>query len=113
MFFGRLKRQFTARRRAEDGRPISAIWVTDREQATRINPDSGRVHAYVSHDGQGLFYPTVIVSPWRALKLLRCHAAVVVSLLSFPRCTVELRSLGCDTLGLAEQQAEYGLGLYD
>jgi len=71
MFFHRLKGQFRARWRTEDGDPIPAVWVVDDGQATLVNPDSGRMYAYVRHDGYGKCYPTVIVSPWRALHLLR------------------------------------------
>jgi len=113
MLFDRIKQQFTARRRTEDGNPDPTVWVEGGEEATLINPESGRMHAYVQHDGQGVYYPVLVVSPWRAVKLIRQHDAALVSLLSFPRCTIEVRKLGCETLGLAGQQAEYGLGLYD
>ena len=89
MTFNSLKRLFTARRNAEDGSPIPMIWVGNEDVATLINPESGRVYAHISHDGCGKFHPTVVVSPWRAIDLVRCGADLV-SLLSFPRCTIEI-----------------------
>lgn len=112
MFFDQLKRQFSARRRTLTGQPEPTVWVMGSKHATLIAPVSGRVYAYVWHDGGGTYYPTVIVSLWRALYLIRYEAPCVVSFLSFPRCTIKLTSLGAETLGLAEQQAQYGLGLY-
>ena len=114
MLFNRLKRQFRARFRTEDGDPIPVVWVGDDEQATLVNPDSGRMYAYVHHDGYGKYYPTIIVSPWRALQLM-WHApfpVFLVSLLSFPRCTVELFRLKTD-IEDAKAYAEHGLGHRD
>jgi hypothetical protein len=109
MFFNRLKRKFRVRRRTNDGDPIPVFWVGDDEEATLVNLDSGRMHAYVRHDGCGKYYPTVIVSPWRALYLIRLERAVLVSLLSFPRCTIEMFRLKTD-MREAREIAEFGLG---
>ena len=113
MLFARLRRQFTASHRTEDRKSISTVWIADRDHSTCISPKSGKMHAYIQQDRHGMYYPTVVVSSWRALKLIRKDAATVLSLRPFPRCTIELRKLACETLGLAEQQAQYGLGLYD
>jgi hypothetical protein len=112
MFFDQLKRQVAARRRTLTGQSEPTVWVEDSEHATLIAPESGRVYAYVWHDGRGTYYPTVVVSLWRALYLIWYDAPCVVSFLSFPRCTVNATSLGAETLGLAAQQAQYALGLY-
>jgi hypothetical protein len=108
-----LKRQFRTRRRHDDGSPLPTVWVGDGQTATLINPDSGRVHAYVWHDGCGKYYPTVIVSPWRALHLVRREMAALVSLLSFPRCTVELYRLRASDMVAAQEYAEHELGYHD
>jgi len=112
MFLDQLKRQLIARCTALIGQPEPTVWVEGSEHSTYIAPVSGRVYAYVWHDGRGTYYPTVIVSLWRALSLIWYDAPCVVSFLSFPRCTVKVTSLGAETLGLAEQQAQYALGLY-
>ncbi len=108
MFFKRLKRQFRTPFRTEGG-----FWVGDGEEATLVNPYSGRMFAYVHHDGYGKYYSTVIVSPWRALHLIRHEPAMLVSLLSFPRCTVKLFRLETDTIEDAKDYAVYGLGHHD
>lgn len=113
MPFSKIKRLFRSRLSSDDGISISMIWVVGDEEATLIDPDSGRVHAYVWHDGYGKFYPTVIVSPWRAFRLLCRHDGFVVSLLSLPRVTVEMVRVKAASIGMAQQDAEYGLGLND
>jgi hypothetical protein len=108
-----LRRKFTTRRKAEDRSPVPMFWVGDDEEATLINPDSGRVHAYIWHDGCRKYHPTVIVSPWRAFHLVRHGSASVASLLSLPRCTVELYRLRADSIAEAKELAEHGLGIGD
>lgn len=109
MFFKRLKRQFRTPFRTRPG-----FWVGDGEEATLVDPYSGRMHAYVHHDGYGKYYSRVVVSPWRALYLTRHEAAgMLVSLLSFPRCTVELVRLKTGSIEHAKEYAEYGLGYQD
>jgi hypothetical protein len=88
------------------------MWVTGRDEATLIDLATGRVHAHVARLRKGLYCPTVVVSPWRALYLLRRCGACVVSLRAFPRCTVKAVGLCANTLGLATQQAEFALGYY-
>ena len=112
MIIRSLKRLFGTRRSDEDGSPLPISWVGDREQATLVNPDSGRVYAYVWHDGYGKYRPTVIVSPWRAFHLVRREAASLVSLLAFPRCTIELYRLRTKTIVDAQQAVEYALGYH-
>ncbi len=65
---------------------------------------------YIWHDGFGKFYPTVIVPLWRAFHLLRAHEGSVVSLLAFPRITIEMFRVKPDDIALARQTAEWGLG---
>ena len=113
MFFYRLKGLFRSRFRTEEGDPIVACWVGDDEEATLVNPDSGRMYAYVHHDGYGKCYATVVVSPWRALHLIRNHPAFLTSLLSFPRCTVDLFRLKTTSIEYAKEYAEYVLGYQD
>ena len=105
-----LKDYFEASDYAEDDSPIWRIWVTDGEEATYINPMSARVHAYVWHDGYGKYHPTVIVSPWRALRLLRQREGLVVSLLPFPRIAIECYRLRSDTIQLSQDYVEELLG---
>ncbi|MHB8271889.1 hypothetical protein [Bradyrhizobium sp.] len=108
MFFSRLKKQFRSRFKQRGQGLIPAIWVGDDEDVALIDPDSGRVHAYIWHNGYGTYCPTIIVPPWRALHLIRHEAAALISLLSFPRCTVELPRLETDMTD-ARDYAEYGL----
>jgi hypothetical protein len=102
-----LKRYFGPGRYADDHSPVWRFWVTDGEEATYINPRSGRVHAYVWHDGCGKYYPTIIVSPWRALRLIWQHECWVVSLLPFPRIAMESFRLKSKTIDLAQEYVEY------
>jgi hypothetical protein len=106
----KLKDYFEASDYAEDDSPIWRIWVTDGEEAAYINPMSGRVHGYVWHDGYGKYHPTVIVSPWRALRLLRQREGWVVSLLPFPRIAIECCRLKSDTIQLSQEYVEELLG---
>ena len=110
MTFNSLKRLFTARRHAENGSPLPMIWVANEDLASLINPESGRVYAHIHHDGCGKYYPTVIVSPWLAVDLIR-RGADLVSLLSFPRCTVEVPRLR--SMVEAQETAEYALGFLE
>jgi hypothetical protein len=105
-----LKDYFEASRFTNDDRPIWRFWVTDGEEAAYINPMSGRVHAYVWHDGYGKYHPTIIVSPWRALRLLRQREGLVVSLLPFPRIAIECYRLRSDTIQLSQDYVEELLG---
>lgn len=105
-----LKDYFEASRYTDDDSPIWRFWITDGEEATYINPMSGRVHAYVWHDGYGKYHPTVIVSPWRALRLLRQREGLVVSLLPFPRIAIECYRLRSDTIQLSQDYVEELLG---
>ena len=108
MTFNSLKQLFTARRRTEGGNPISTLWVGDQDKSTLINPESGKVHAYIYHDGYGKYYPSVTVSPWRAVDLIR-RGGDLTSLLSLPRCTVEMPLKR--SMVEAQEIAEYALGL--
>lgn len=74
------------------------------------HPMSGRVHAYVWHDGYGKYHPTIIVSLWRALRLLRQREGLVVSLLPFPRIAIECYRLRSDTIQLSQDYVEELLG---
>lgn len=110
MTFNSLKQLFTARHRSADGSHPPTVWIGDRGQSTFVNPDSGRLHAYVWDDGDRKYFPRVVVSPWRAVDLVR-RGASLVSLLSFPRCTVELGRVRSMTD--AQDMAEYALGVRD
>jgi hypothetical protein len=89
-----LKQKFRLRHTDNAGNPIPRIWIGDQEEALLVDLGSGKVYAYVSHDGCSKYYPTVYVSPLRALRLSRKNEAFLASLLPLPRCAVELRRLG-------------------
>jgi hypothetical protein len=108
-FFNRLRRLLTPQYSTEDGSPLPKFWVGNEDQAALIDPDSGRLHAYIWHDGCGKYHPTVIVSAWRAAHLVRREAAMLESLLSFPLCTVELYRVKADTISVAQKVAESSL----
>jgi hypothetical protein len=109
MFFKRLKELFTPQYSTEDDSPLLKFWVGNGDQAALIDPDSGRLHAYIWHDGCGKYHPTVIVSASRAVHLFRHEAARLESLLSFPRCAVELFRVKADTILVAQEVAEASL----
>jgi hypothetical protein len=106
LFFNRLKGLLTPHYSSEDDSPVLRFWVGNGDEAALIDPDSGRLYAYIWHDGLGKYHPTVIVSAWRAVHLVRHEAAVLESLLSFPRCTVELYRVKADTILVAQKLAE-------
>jgi hypothetical protein len=79
MRYSKIKRLFRVRYSNADGSPRPSFWITEDDEATLISPDSGRMHAYLRHDGYGKWYPTIVVSPWRAFQLLRNYDGFVVS----------------------------------
>lgn len=115
MSIRKFKRYFSAQRYADDAEhtPIWAVWVTNGEEATLINPASGRVYGYVCHDGCRKYYPTVFVSPWRAWQLLRRHQGHVVSLLPFPRLAIECFRVKSASIEGAQDYVEEILGSAD
>ena len=100
---------FSAGLSAADNSPIWRFWVSDGDQAALINPDSGRVHAYVWHDGYGKYYPTIILPVWRALPLILKQESYVTSLLPFPRLGLEFFRIKSDSIALAQEFVEYVL----
>jgi hypothetical protein len=90
MIFGFLKQQFMARRTNDAGEPVHRIWLGDEDETALIDIGSGKLLAHVWHDGYGKYYPTLYVSPFRALQLTLRHQAYLVSLLSLPRCQMDL-----------------------
>ena len=108
MKIGSIKRLFRARHSNDYGSPVPFTWIADPfgQTAVLVSPASGRVLAYVDHDGFGKYEVLVVVSPWRALRLVRKHLGSLVSLLSFPRVTVELGWLKVTSLGNAQDSVE-------
>jgi len=102
----KFKRLFRAHVHANDGSPVALIWVGDQHHATLINPASGRVHAYVSHDGFGKYEPVLFVLPLRAIYLLRHQAGMLVSVLPFPRLGVELYRIKDTSMPEVQQVVE-------
>lgn len=107
--FNFITQYFEAARSADDHRPIWRFWVSDGEEATLINPVSGRVHAYVWHDGYGKYYPTIILPLWRAVPLICKRDGEVVSLLSFPRVAMQFYRLRSRSIAAAQEYVEYML----
>jgi hypothetical protein len=89
-----------------DDRPIRSFWVSDGEQATLINPASGRVHAYVLHDGYGKYYPTIILPLWRALPLILKQRGWITSILPFPRLGLDFVRVKSDSIAEAQEFVE-------
>jgi hypothetical protein len=106
-----LKHLFAARVVGDDGTPVRATWIGDDEEVALIDRDSGRVLAHVWHDGYGKYYPTVYALPWQALRVLRQAGGYVVSVLPFPRLTVELLRLKAASIGPAQAYVDELLGL--
>src|SRR5258708_2675636 len=98
----------TDRGLAEEG----PFWIIDDFDAAFVDPDAGRVLAFVSYDPNAAqkFCAMVVVPLWRALWLLRRREAVVASLLSFPRLTLEMLRVPNVTIEVARARAEFGLG---
>jgi hypothetical protein len=113
MKFTKSRSLFQNRRSKEDFEPVRMFWVAEQEEAALICPESGRVYAYVYHDGYGKWYPTVIVPLWRAIRLLRDYQGHVTSLLAFPRLTIELVRVKSDVIWYAQYKAEWALGLHE
>ena len=88
-----LKQKFSPRLTDNAGKPISRTWIGDRDEAVLVDIDSGKVHAHVSHDGYGKYFPTVYTSPFRALGISRRNEGFLISLRALPRCTCELLRL--------------------
>jgi hypothetical protein len=108
MNFNSLKRLFKPHRPLADHNRKPMVWIGDASRSSLINPNSGKLHAYVWHDGDSKYFPRVLVSPWRAFDLVRCGADLV-SLLSLPRCTLEIGRKR--SMADAQKLAEYALGL--
>lgn len=107
----RFKRLFSRLYRRDDGTPVTEFWVTGKEDAALIRPESGRVLAYVCHDGCGKYYPVVIVSPWRAFRLITRELSSLRSLRAFPRLGVELFRFKTESLDEAKRGIEYYLDI--
>jgi hypothetical protein len=107
--FGFATKYFRAACSDEEHRPIWRFWVSSGNQAAFINPVSGRVHAYVWHDGYGKYYPTIILPMWKAVPLLCKRHGWIVSLLPFPRVALDFVRLKSDSIVPAQKFAEYVL----
>ena len=108
MIIRSIKKLFSAPCRTDDGTPVWLEWVVDAdgEKAVLVNTSSGVMVAHVLHDGCGKFYRRVVVSPWRALRLILNNHGYLVSLCSFPRMTVELAWLKHWDIRLAQRSIE-------
>jgi hypothetical protein len=104
--FSFAKKYFEASCFADNDSPIWRFWISDGDQAALINPASGRVHAYVWHDGYGKYYPTIILPVWRALPLILKQESYVISLLAFPRLGLEFFRIKSDSIVLAQEFVE-------
>jgi hypothetical protein len=69
------------------------FWIGDQDKRVLVDLVSERVLAYVRHDGCRKYHPTVYVSFVRALRIIASGEGILVSLLPFPRCGVELYQL--------------------
>jgi hypothetical protein len=106
----KFKQYFRARRFAADHTPTRALWITNGEEAAFIDPTSGRVHGHIWDDGLGKYSTTVYVSPWLALRLLRQHQGILVSLLSFPCIALECAQVRSECIDTAQAYVERILG---
>lgn len=91
--FGKLDLYVATGKKRNRKRSVGPFWVGYEDQAALVDIEFGKVHAYVWRDGSGKCYPTVYVSPFRALQIARAHQGFLVSLLSLPRCAMELLRL--------------------
>jgi hypothetical protein len=96
------------KRRENDPAAPVMVWTGDKSQSTLVNPESGKLYAYVWHDGDSKYLPRVFVSPWHAIGLVK-RGADLISLLSLPRCTLEVGRTR--SMVAAQELAEYALGL--
>jgi hypothetical protein len=83
-------------------------WVADDRHATLINPDSGRVLAYIREGRGGKYRPFLFVSPWRALRLRRAGFRFLVepTFAPFPRLSIAPVGLKADTLRAAQEAVD-------
>jgi hypothetical protein len=110
MISNSLKRLFTAQHRFVNDGSTPMIWTGDKTQSTLVNPESGKAYAYVRYDGDRKYLPRVFVSPWHAIDLVK-RGADLISLLSLPRCTLEVGRTR--SMADAQELAEYALGLQE
>jgi hypothetical protein len=103
------KKYFRPFRFSADHRPVWRFWVWNGDQAALINPASGRVHAYIWHDGCRKYYPTIILPVWRALPLILRREGWVISLLPFPRIGLDFFRVKAGSIAVAKQFVEYVL----
>jgi hypothetical protein len=96
--FTQIRRFFAPRCRTEDGAPRWSAWIGDEERAALVNPHTGRISAYIEHDGYGKYYPVLFVTPWRALELLLNESCWVRSLRCFPRVGIEFIRIKADCM---------------
>lgn len=102
MIFGPFGRLFSARWRQDNGASLRAAWVKSRGRMLLVNPGRGTVIADLHDDNHGKFEATVFATPLEALRLIRQGGGFVVSLLAFPRLTVELAYLPAANLREAQ-----------
>ena len=104
-----IHRLFAPHTVTEDGTPVWTRWVADEDNATLVNTKSGRVIAYIWHDGYGKYYPHVFVTPWRALEMLRNGLCWIVSLRCFPRFAVEFVRIRAESMSEAIEVFQFDL----
>ena len=109
LLFSFATKYFRAFSTTEDHRPIWRRWVSSGEKAALISPASGRVHAYVWHDGCGKYHPTIILPLWQALPLIWKREGRLVSLLPFPRLGLDFFRIKSGSIALAQEFVEYVL----
>jgi hypothetical protein len=107
------RRLFTAKGTADDGRPVRRYWITGTDDAALIDAEAGRLFAYIHHDGYGKYQPSLTLSATRAARLMRREFAMLASLRSFPRVTVELVRIKADQMSEAQRQVDAVLHTYE
>jgi hypothetical protein len=90
----------------DDGDPVPFIWVGDDNDSAYLSRDTGRVIAFIWHDGCGKFYPTIYVSLFEACRILRREPVIHFGLRSFPRCALDLLRFKCASMSDALEAFE-------
>jgi len=57
----------------------TSAWIYNKEEAVFIDLSTGRFYAHICNDGDGKYYNSFWLTPWRAVKFWLRSRAIVVS----------------------------------
>ncbi|GLR89755.1 hypothetical protein [Bradyrhizobium iriomotense] len=89
-----------------DDTPMKSTWAGSEGYAACFDPNKGRLYATLWNDSDRKFYPTIYASIFDLLRIRRCLPVVTVTFLGLPRCAIELHSIKCDGMNIAQSIME-------